>query len=298
MKTPGARGDWLAAPDSDKLKPEMQGKRLKRSLDALYRSYDFEGRVEHDPINFPKKYRNVGDREAVGLVAAALAYGKVTLFMPVVERILGAMGESPSEYLADLDLGRARRALEGVRYRFQGPDDILALLSSIGGLLRRRGSIEGAFMAHYSESDPTTGPALAGLVDEIMEIDTSSVYGTREKPRGLLQLFPSPRKGSACKRLNLYLRWMVRNHDIDFGLWKGVSPSKLVIPLDAHIARVSRCLGFTGRKSNDWKTAVEITDSLREFDPEDPLKYDFALCHRGIMGLCEKDLCGECELWN
>jgi uncharacterized protein (TIGR02757 family) len=276
----------------------MRGKSLKRSLDALYRSYDFAGRVGHDPINFPKKYRHKGDREAVGLVAAVLAYGKVSLFMPVVERILGALGESPSGYLADFDLRGARRALRGVRYRFQGTDDILALLYSMGVLLRRHGSVEGAFMARYSGDDPSTGPALAGLVEEIKEIDTSKVYGKKEKPRGFLQLFPSPRRGSACKRLNLYLRWMVRNHDIDLGLWKGVSPSKLVVPLDAHIARVSRCLGFTSRKSNDWKTALEITGSLREFDPEDPLKYDFALCHRGIMGLCEEGLCGECELWN
>jgi uncharacterized protein (TIGR02757 family) len=286
------------AADSDKLKPEMRGKSLKRSLDALYRSYDFAGRVEHDPIIFPKKYRDKGDREAAGLVAAVLAYGKVTSFMPVVERILGSMGESPSAYLADLDLRGARRALHGVSYRFQGPDDILALLYSIGGLIRRRGSLEGAFMAHYSGGNPTTGPALAGLVEEIIEVDTSRVFGRKEKPRGFLQLFPSPRRGSACKRLNLYLRWMVRNHDIDLGLWKGVSPSKLVVPLDAHIARVSRCLGFTSRKSNDWKTAVEITGALRELDPKDPLKYDFALCHRGIMGLCKANLCKECELWN
>jgi uncharacterized protein (TIGR02757 family) len=276
----------------------MRGKSLKRSLDALYRSYDFAGRVEHDPINFPKKYRHKGDREAAGLVAAVLAYGKVSLFMPVVERILGALGSSPSAYIADFDLKGAGRALGGVRYRFQRTDDILALLYSMGVLLRRHGSIEGAFMARYSGDDSTTGPALEGLVEEIMDIDTSKVYGTKEKPRGFLQLFPSPRRGSACKRLNLYLRWMVRNHDIDLGLWKGVSPSKLVVPLDAHIARVSRCLGLTSRKSDDWKTALEITGSLREFDPEDPLKYDFALCHRGIMGLCEKDLCGECELWN
>jgi uncharacterized protein (TIGR02757 family) len=91
---------------------------------------------------------------------------------------------------------------------------------------------------------------------------------------------------------------MVRDRDIDFGLWKGIAPSKLVIPLDTHIARVSRCLGFTARKANDWKTAVEITESLRELDPKDPLKYDFALCHRGIAGLCAENRCRECELWN
>ncbi len=276
----------------------MRAISLKKSLDSLYRTYDFGERVGHDPIKFPRMYRKKRDIEAAGLIAAVLSYGKVTLFMPVVERILGAMGKSPSEYLGDFDLGRARRSLGGVCYRFQGTDDIIALLYVTGEVIRGHGSIEEAFMAHYSGSDTDTGAALAGLVEEITGFDTSRIYGASKKPRGFLQLFPSPRGGSSCKRLNLYLRWMVRNSDIDLGLWRGVAPSKLVIPLDAHIGRVSRCLGFTKRKANDWKTAVEITEALKKFDPQDPLKYDFALCHRGIAGLCEENRCRECELWN
>lgn len=273
-------------------------RQLKGNLDALYRSYDFAGRVGHDPIKFPKMYKKKRDIEAAGLVAAVLAYGRVSLFMPVVERVLGAMGKSPAAYLEDFNVRRASKALGGVRYRFQGTEDILALLYVMGRLIRKHGSIEKAFMVRYGKADPDTGAALAGLVEEVMDIDVSKVYGKKEKPRGLLQLFPSPRNGSACKRLNLYLRWMVRNTDIDFGIWKGIAPSKLIIPLDAHIGRVSRCLGFTSRKSNDWKTAVEITNALKVFDSKDPLKYDFALCHRGIAGLCEKERCGECGLWN
>lgn len=276
----------------------MDASRLKKSLDALYRTYDFAGRLAHDPVMFPKMYKKKADMEAAGLVASTLAYGRVALFMPVVGRILKTMGDSPSEYLRHFDLRAARRALRGVRYRFQGTDDILALLYVAGKLMRRHGSIERAFMAGYSKGDPDTGAALAGLVDEVMDIDTSKVYGTKKKPRGFTQLFPSPKGGSACKRLNLYLRWMVRNSDIDLGLWRGVAPSKLVIPLDAHIGRVARCLGFTERKADGWKTAVEITEALKKFDARDPLKYDFALCHRGIMGLCGKNRCRECGLWN
>jgi uncharacterized protein (TIGR02757 family) len=120
-----------------------------------------------------------------------------------------------------------------------------------------------------------------------MSVNTSKVYGKDVRPRGMAQFFPSPVKGSACKRMNLFLRWMVRKKDIDFGLWKSIPGNKLVIPLDIHIARISQCLGFTRRASADWKAAREITEALKKLDPDDPLKYDFALCHHGISGLCK-----------
>ena len=117
---------------------------------------------------------------------------------------------------------------------------------------------------------------------------------------GLIQFFPSPSKGSACKRMNLFLRWMIRKRDIDFGIWKGIPENKLIIPLDTHIAKISRCLGFTKRRSQDWKMAVEITDALKKLDPDDPLKYDFAMCHYGISGLCgpEFNKCDKCIFKN
>jgi len=123
------------------------------------------------------------------------------------------------------------------------------------------------------------------------------IYGKDIHPHGMMHFFPTPAKGSACKRMNLFLRWMVRDRDIDFGIWKGIPKNKLVIPLDTHIARISRCLGFTMRRSADWKAAVEITNALKQFDPDDPVKYDFALCHHGIAGMCAKGdvrLCTGC----
>jgi uncharacterized protein (TIGR02757 family) len=164
--------------------------------------------------------------------------------------------------------------------------------------LKRFSSIEAAFGRAGSYAGPeqqgnpkelplqNIGPGLTGLMAELLSVDTSPVYGEDIKPAGLRQFFPSPASGSACKRANLFLRWMVRDRDIDFGIWQGIPKNKLVIPLDTHIARISRCLGFTERKSQDWKAAVEITESLKKFDPEDPLKYDFALCHHGISGMC------------
>jgi uncharacterized protein (TIGR02757 family) len=107
----------------------------------------------------------------------------------------------------------------------------------------------------------------------------------------------SPDKGSACKRMNLYLRWMVRDRDIDFGIWKGIPKDRLIIPLDTHIARIGKCLGLTVRSTADWKMAQEITRSLKRLDPVDPLKYDFALCHQGIAGVCSTQKCADCRLF-
>ena len=159
-------------------------------------------------------------------------------------------------------------------------------------------------MRFYKPDDTNIGNGLTGLINYILEIDTSKVYGRNIHPAGLMQFFPSPSGGSACKRANLFLRWMVRDRDIDFGIWKGIPKNRLVIPLDTHIARISRCLGFTRRASSDWKTAVEITEALKELNPEDPLKYDFALCHHGISGMCTskskglENNCTGCALWH
>lgn len=271
-------------------------KSLKLILDKFYSDFDFKGRMLKDPIEFPHRYKEKGDIEASGLIASCLAYGNVELFKPVIEKILSVMGPRPYSFLRDFDLKRHRR-LFTVKYRFNERQDIICMLFLIHKLLADHSSIENVFMKHYNRDDPDTGTGLAGFVKEIMSVDTTTVYGRNIHPRGLVQLFPSPEKGSACKRMNLFLRWMVRDKDIDFGIWKGVPKDRLVIPLDTHIATVSRCLGFTRRSSSDWKTALEITKALKTFDPKDPLKYDFALCHHGISGVCKSgkaQACREC----
>ncbi len=260
-------------------------KSLKKVLDKFYRDFDFAGRLLHDPIEFPHGYRNPKDIEVSGFIASCFAYGKVELFRPVVKNVLSLMGEHPYSFLRDFDVAKEKRRFS-FKYRFNEPDDILCLLFLIHQVLKRFSSLENAFRMHYAPEDDDTGKAIAGFTDEVMSVSTSPVYGGDIRPPGLAHFFPSPRKGSACKRMNLFLRWMVRDGDIDFGLWKSIPANKLVIPLDIHIARISRCLGLTGRSSAGWKTAVEITNALKLFDPEDPLKYDFALCHHGISGVC------------
>jgi hypothetical protein len=128
--------------------------------------------------------------------------------------------------------------------------------------------------------------SISGFIQRLLDVDTTPVYGSNVRPPGFLQFLPSPRGSSPCKRINMFLRWMVRDADVDFGLWRGVLKDDLIIPLDVHIQRIARCLGFTNRKSNDWKAAQEITASLRRLDAKDPLKYDFALAHHGISGRC------------
>lgn len=269
---------------------------LKQTLDRLYDEYDFRGRVLHDPIEFPHRYKKPEDIEVAGFIAACLAYGKVDLFKPVISRILSVMGENPAGFVRDFNLKKNSALFKGLKYRFNSNEDILCLLFVLSKTLRKYGSLKAVFNVHFGDDDTNIGPGLAGLIAALTKIDTSPVYGEDLKPSGFLQFIPSPLKGSACKRMNLFLRWMIRDRDIDFGIWKGVPKNKLVIPLDTHIARISKCLGFTMRSAQDWKMAVEITESLKRFDAEDPLKYDFALCHQGIAGLCSRMKCDSCTL--
>jgi uncharacterized protein (TIGR02757 family) len=270
---------------------------LKQSLDRFYREYDFQGRVRFDPIELPHQYSSPEDIEVSGFLAACFAYGKVDLFKPVVKSILSIMGSSPCDFLLHFNIRRQRDLFSGLRYRFNRTDDIIGLLYVLSRVIKKHGSIESVFKLHYRKNDTSIEAGLAGLVDIFLGMDTDAVYGDDLKRDGFLQFLPSPARGSACKRMNMFLRWMIRDRDIDFGIWTGIPKNKLVIPLDVHIARISRCLGFTRRSAQDWKTAVEITESLKTIDPEDPLKYDFALCHQGIARVCSSMHCSECVLF-
>jgi len=260
--------------------------RLKHTLEHLYSTFDFEKRIQSDPIRFPRKYRKIEDIEVSALIASAFAYGRVELFSSVIEEILKRMGPSPYGFLINLQLKKHSKYLHGVQYRFSSEDDIIAFLYVLSEILKRYKTLEKAFT--YSFVRPHISTAIAGFVTLATSIKIPSYLRIS---RGFYHFFPSPERGSACKRFSLYLRWMVRNRDIDFGIWKDITPSELVIPLDTHIARISRCLGLTSRKSADWKMAVEITENLKRLDPADPLKYDFALCHQGIIGICREAMC-------
>jgi uncharacterized protein (TIGR02757 family) len=271
---------------------------IKEVLERFYKEYDFREKLLHDPIEFPHRYSDPRDIEVAGFIAASLAYGKVGLFKPVIEKILGPCGKHPSEFIINFSLNKDSGYLKRVSYRFNKEKDILCLVYILSCVLKEWGTLRKLFSHFQIDCERDIRKALTGFVETLLNIDTSVIYGTDAKPYGLKQMLASPRKGSACKRMNLFLRWMVRNRDVDLGIWDNIPQNKLIIPLDTHIARISKCLGFTRRKSADWKMAVEVTSLLREFDPEDPLKYDFALCHHGISGSCrgrkDEGTCREC----
>jgi len=267
---------------------------LKERLDRLYETFDFEGHIAADPIEFPHRYTREGDMEVAGFISALFAYGRVGQFKAFLERVFSAAGESPHEFALSFRMERDGRVFSGLRYRFNSGADVALLFHAVHTVLVEHGSLGSFFMSLFRECRGDLKVALTRFV-ETLRMAAMPAGGTG---RGFLHLLPSPLGGGACKRLNLFLRWMVRDRDIDFGLWKGIPADRLVIPLDTHIARIARCLGFTSRRSTGWKMAEEITGVLREYDPEDPLKYDFALCHQGISGICREDrsLCAACTL--
>ena len=278
---------------------KKSSRKLKSILDGFYEEFNFQERVQHDPITIPRRYSNPEDIEIAGFIAASLAYGKVSLFRPVVEKILEPAGKHPAEFINNFSLKKDAKHFKNIRYRFNRGQDILCFIYLVCETIKKKGTLKKLFYSCLDPHDYDIKNALSGFTDCILETDTTPVYGKNIRPYGLKQLFPSPQKGSACKRTNLFLRWMVRKRDIDFGIWDRVPASHLIIPLDTHIARISKCLGLTQRSSSDWKTAKEITEALKQFDPEDPLKYDFALCHHGIAGLCRGTkvpaVCSSCD---
>lgn len=262
-------------------------------LENLYQQYSKS--YSNDPIKFPHQYRNEIDIEVVGFIASALAHGKVELFMNVVSKILERMGNSPADYLLNFNFEKEKDRFAGVYYRYNNNEiDILILLYCLSETIKKWKSLKNLFLSSFKETRNIKF-ALTQFADEIRSFKELSPYFKDLSPR-FYYLLPYPQKGSACKRLNLFLRWMVRDKDIDFGIWKEVGKENLIIPLDTHVAKISRCLGLLKRKSNDWKAAEELTTSLKQFDPHDPIKYDFALCHIGIDGVCNTRNCENCNI--
>jgi uncharacterized protein (TIGR02757 family) len=265
----------------------MDAKRLKPLLEDLYEKYSVSY-VESDPVYFPHQYKKPEDIEIVGLISSVLAYGKVDLFKPKISYILGIMGRSPSSYIKDFDPAREKR-FDSFVYRFNRGPDIIHLFSVIQRIIKTSGSIESFFMKGHSPDDSDVENALYSFVQRVLEMDCREAFPDGRLSEGFRHFFPTPGKG-ACKRLNMFLRWMVRKDSVDFGLWKEIPKSKLIMPVDTHVARLSRYLGLNRRKSADWRMAREVTEALKKLDPKDPVKYDFALSRLGILNECPAKL--------
>lgn len=273
-------------------------------LDRFQRGYDAAARIGFDPVELPRRYPDPGDAELVGLLAAALAYGRADLFKPQLEVVLAALGPRPAGFAAALAERPEAGPFAAFRYRFNRPEDVAALVAAAGWLRGAHGSLGARFAALLGEEQGSQEPlrcALARFGRELREAPPVAGLLRRRGRRGLAHLLPDAALPGACKRWNLYLRWMVRGPDaVDLGLWRGVSPAALCIPLDTHVARIARYLGLTDRSDLTWRTAAEITANLRLLDPADPVRFDFALCHLGMSGACparrDPEKCRACPL--
>jgi uncharacterized protein (TIGR02757 family) len=257
---------------------------LRRRLDALYEQYD-ERFVNPDPLQFVRAFTEAGDREVVGLIASALAYGNVVQIKRSIARVLELLGDRPARALSRLDPRAAARALRGFRHRFNDGRDVACLLHFLRQMRAGGGSVEAFFAGGLAAGAMDVGPALTSFAERALALDHAGLYGRGPLPAGagVRFFFPSPADGSACKRLNLYLRWMVRRGGVDLGVWRSVDPAQLVVPLDAHIFNIARRVRLTRYRSAGWPMAVDITRRLRRLDPRDPVKYDFALHRMGLF---------------
>jgi len=261
------------------------GSGLAARLEDLYRTFDHVTSAT-DPVHIVRRYTAPADREVVGFCAAALAFGRVASVLNSIETLLAAMGPHPAAFVRSFEAERDRAAIDPVVHRWIRGRDLVALILILQRMLREAGSVERFFVAGDDVAAPDIGPALDAFSTRALDMDLRPAYGRVPKRPGVCYFFPRPSAGSACKRLNLFLRWMVRRDEIDFGTWTLVSPSRLIIPLDTHVIRLGRCLELTRYRSPNWKMAAEITASLRAIDARDPVRYDFSLCHVGMMNAC------------
>lgn len=275
---------------------------VQTSLDALYASRSPQ-HLANDPLLFCHRYPEPADREIAAVIAASFAYGSIGIILRTLEAIFAELGPSPRRYVEHFDPKASLRTFSGFKHRFNDGRDLCALLWGMRQMVEQTGSIQSFFVCGYTPEDDDVTSSLNHYSTAVLALDYSAVFGTGAIPADSFFrfLFPAPASGSACKRLCMMLRWMIRPADgIDLGLWDKVSPAQLIIPVDTHISRISRYLGLTGRKAADWRMAQEITASLRVFSPADPVKYDFSLAHLGISDGCDgKDLsrCCSCQVF-
>ena len=250
--------------DKDKLKAFCEGMRYVYSRREL---------VNPDPLFFLYDYDDVRDREIVGLVASSLAYGRVAQIMKSVEKVLACLGKHPHDFLLNND--NPDIVPSTFKHRFTTARDMNTLLNNVKGVLREYGNIE----AFVGECLKRSGGEIFSALDKFADRMSEG------KAEGAFSLITAPRDGSACKRLFLYLRWMVRKDEVDPGGWEVLKPDELIVPTDVHMHRIARQLGITKRKVADLRTAIEITSGFSAICPEDVCRFDFVLTRFGIKFL-------------
>lgn len=252
----------------------MKNRDLKKILDKLYNKYSHKFSSK-DPVWILHGFSDEKDIETAGLITSCYTYGQVDQINRFIHRFLESVNHKVHEFTSNYSEQKDKKYLKNLYYRFNSADDLSLLIKNIRLCIEESGSLKNVFLNKYRQEDKNILNALKHF--------TASLNRIKSDKRSYRYLIPSPEDNSACKRLNLYLRWMIRKDETDTGIWGDkADKSKLIMPVDTHIYRISTRLGLVKRKSCDMKFALELTEKLRTFDKNDPVKYDFALCHTGI----------------
>ncbi len=239
----------------------------KEELDALVTKYETKDFIKDDPIRFLWMFQKKEDIELAGFISSLFAYGNRKMFTKKLDELFKRTTHDVSGYIKNGNFNN----LSGIEYRFAKESDIIPVFEILNKLYKESNGLEELFAYAFSQEN-----FLQTVVDYFYSLAPKSAG------QGFYHMIPNPKNGGAMKRMNMFLRWMVRKGEVDRGIWKFMQPKDLLIPLDVHVARISRQMGLLQRKSNDWKAVIELTEKLREFCPEDPVKYDFAMFAFGV----------------
>jgi uncharacterized protein (TIGR02757 family) len=293
-------GDTRQMPKQTKKSPPIDYPKLAKVLKELDRAHGLED-LSPDPLEVVHEYPSDADREAAALIASCLAYGNVRQIVKSVRNALARLGNHPAKILPAIRPEKALRLARGFKHRLHGEGDLARLFLTTGRLLKKHGTLQNAFLS-ASPQDSEPKERLDAFVN-LLHQRAESKFIDRHSPATSYfdHLLPRPSRGSACKRLNLFLLWVARPDDgIALGLWHSPRPDELLMPLDTHVWRIGKYLGLIERGTADWKATREFTDHLKRIDPNDPTRFDFAISRLGILRLCRSDKpgshCVKCAL--
>lgn len=244
---------------------------LKSQLDKYILEYETTDFIKDDPVQFIHRFKDKKDAEIAGFIASMFAYGKREVFISKLNHIFELMENKPLDYVKSFDC--KSNNIKNCDYRFSKDCDLVQILKILNGLYNENETLESLFSNSYQGS---VWQMFQGVVNYFYE------HAEGEITKGFYHLMPNPQKKSALKRLNMLLRWYVRKSAVDIGIWDFVDKSELLIPLDTHVAKISRKLGLLKRNDNGYESVIELTENLKKFDPADPVKYDFALFGYGV----------------
>ena len=242
----------------------------KAELDKLVKKYETKEFFYDDPVGIPNRFQDKKDKELIGFIASLVAYGRREIFIKKLNQLICIAQNEPYNFIMNFE----PKILGDFNYRFGKPEDFAQIFEILKNLYKNDGGLEELFKYGY-----------LNMIDKNMFVPITDYFYSRSKDPealGFKFMIPDARKGSAMKRMCMFLRWMVRGGEVDFGIWNFMPASDLLIPLDTHVARISRKMGLLKRNANDFKAVLELTENLRQFDPQDPVKYDFPIFGYGI----------------